>query len=184
MLDNLLIAHRAPNVTSPLHGSRRRRCRRRCRRGVHGPAASATHHLRRPKADAWSGLDDGFDPGRVSFGRIVAETIADVVDPVDVVVLALVGGRWPLDGGGSGGGGHGTVHEEGLVQGEVEGGFGFVGLEVQDGVDGVLDLAADVLVKVETGGRGVGVGGVEGPVELVEVVVVVVAAALGNVVVC
>lgn len=79
------------------------------------------------------------------------------------------------------GGGDGAVHEEGLIEGEVEGRFGFVGLEIEDGVDGVLDLAADVLVKVD--GVVGGVGGVEADyaVELVEVVAVL-AAALGDVV--
>lgn len=75
------------------------------------------------------------------------ETVANVVDPVDVVVLALVRGRRPLDTGRSGG----TVHEEGLIEGKMECGFGFVALQVQNGVDRVLHLSADVLVKVEPG---------------------------------
>lgn len=92
----------------------------------------------------------------------VPQTVADVVDPVDVVILALVGRRWPLDGGRSGR----TVHQEGLIQREVEGGFGFVALQVEDRVDRVLHLPADVLVKVEPGG----VAGAVKVVHLVEVV--------------
>lgn len=151
----------------PLNRGRRRR--------GHDPTVHTRHRQR------WSGFDDGLDrllataTGRISaLGRtstvavvvvvmlIRAETVADVVDPVDVVILALVGRGWPLDGGRSGG----TVHEEGLIQGEVERGFGFVALQVEDRVDRVLHLAADVLVKVEPGG----VAGAVKVVHLVEMV--------------
>lgn len=49
------------------------------------------------------------------------EAIADVVDPVDMVVLALVGGWRPLDS-------LRAVHQEGLVQREMQRRFAFIAL--------------------------------------------------------